>query len=157
MASHSPNASPSKREESSCCAEIAPLISATEPASIEASCLTAKRRTLGLILWVTMWLFMDQNILAPNLTDIAKDFNFTDKQRDVKLGGEISLSLFVVGAPVSLIVGYYADRVNRKRLYTVVVLLGEGSMILMLWVEAYWQLFTLRALTGIGDIILLLR
>jgi MFS family permease len=103
-----------------------------------------------LLLTITCFLFMDQNLMAPNLTDIAKDFNFTDQQRDAKLGGEISLSLFIVGAPVSLLVGSYADRVNRQKLYCAVVLIGELGCMGTFWVTAYWQLFVLRALTGIS-------
>lgn len=39
--------------------------------------------------------------VAPNLTAIADDFGFNAKQRDEKLGGEISLAFFVMGGPVS--------------------------------------------------------
>jgi MFS family permease len=109
-----------------------------------------RTRDMSLLMVITCFLFMDQNIMAPNLTDIARDFNFTDTQRDTKLGGEISLSLFLVGAPASLIVGYHADRVNRKNLYSAVVFSGAVSCLLTYFVEEYWQLFVLRALTGIA-------
>jgi MFS family permease len=115
------------------------------------SCCSTKRgMTMFLLLTITCFLFMDQNLMAPNLTDIAKDFNFTDHERDAKLGGEISLSLFIVGAPVSLVVGSYADRVNRQKLYSAVVLIGELGCMGTFWVTEYWQLFVLRALTGIS-------
>jgi len=67
---------------------------------------------------------MDQNLLAPNLTDVAQEFNFSDTERDTKLGGEISLSLFLVGAPAALVVGYWTDHVNRRNLYTAGVVLS---------------------------------
>ena len=106
--------------------------------------------TFGLLLATTYFLFADQNLMAPNLTDIARSFNMTDLERDTKLGGEISLSLFLVGAPVSLVVGFHADRVNRKKLYGTVVLLGETGCLLTAFVSKYWQLFVLRALTGVA-------
>ena len=34
-----------------------------------------------------------------------------------KLGGQIALALFLVGGPASLLVGYLADRINRRKLY----------------------------------------
>ena len=132
---------------------------------------------MALLLAITTFLFMDQNLMAPNLSDIAKAFDFTDKQRDTKLGGEISLSLFLVGAPVSLVVGFQAvhiththththtrthkhthtfffldpqDRVNRKKLYSAVVLIGEVGCLATYFVTKYWQLFVLRALTGVA-------
>jgi hypothetical protein len=45
--------------------------------------------------------------MAPNLSLIAKDFNMTNEERDTKLGGEVSLGFFIVGAPVCLLIGIY--------------------------------------------------
>jgi len=119
--------------------------------AVKVSCWKSERNvTMGLLLTITCFLFMDQNLMAPNLTDIARSFNMTDIQRDTKLGGEISLSLFLVGAPVSLVVGFHADRVNRKILYSTVVLFGETGCLLTAFVEEYWHLFVLRALTGVA-------
>jgi hypothetical protein len=100
-------------------------------------CTSAHNRTLALLLAITFFLFMDQNLMAPNLTDIARDFNFTNHERDTKLGGEISFSLFVVGTPVSLLVGRYADRVNRKSLLSLVVFLGEVGCLATWMVRKY--------------------
>ena len=50
-----------------------------------------------------------QNLMAPNLTAIAKDFGFNDEERDRKLGGEIALGFFILGAPVALLAGYLTD------------------------------------------------
>jgi hypothetical protein len=126
-----------------------PLISDASPPRCDRA-FPERTRTMALIMVVTCFLFMDQNLLAPHLTDVAREFNFTDTQRDTKLGGELSLSLFLVGGPAALFVGYWADRVNRRNLYTLVVLLGEAGCFLVLFVQSYWQLFVLRALTGIA-------
>eukprot|EP00976_Prorocentrum_cordatum_P087161 1186793-Prorocentrum_minimum.AAC.3 len=50
----------------------------------------------------TTFLFADQNLMAPNLTAIAEDFGFSEDERDSKLGGQIALGFFLVGAPVCL-------------------------------------------------------
>jgi hypothetical protein len=107
-------------------------------------------RDMSLLMIITFFLCMDQSILAPNLSDIARDFNMTDIEKDTKLGGELSLSFFIVAAPASLITGYYADRVNRKNLFTAIILFGEVGCLICYWVEEYWQLLVLRLMTGIA-------
>ena len=106
--------------------------------------------TTVLIGLVTACLFADQNLMAPNLTEIRLEFNMTKEEGDRKLGGEIALALFLVGGPASLLVGYLADRVNRRRLYAAVVLLGEFGCLLTIFVASFWHLFLLRAMTGIA-------
>jgi len=99
---------------------------------------------------INLFIFSDQNLMAPNLTQIANDFGFNAVERDVKLGGEISLMFWGLGALITLIIGYFADRVSRKMLFIAVVLIGGIPCILTGFAKSYEQLFWLRALTGIG-------
>ena len=48
--------------------------------------------TLALFAASILFLFADQNLLAPNLTAVARDFGFDDAQRDIKLGGQVCVS-----------------------------------------------------------------
>ena len=59
---------------------------------------------IGLLALINLLLFADQNLMAPNLTQIAHDFGLSDMERDVKLGGNISLVFFVLGAVVTLFI-----------------------------------------------------
>jgi len=43
--------------------------------------------------------------IAPNLTQIAREFNFTDVEKDRKLGGDLAIGFFVVGGIVAIVVG----------------------------------------------------
>lgn len=95
-------------------------------------------------------LYADQNLMAPNLTAIARDFGFSDEERDQKLGGEIALGFFILGAPIALGAGYLADLTTRKIVFVIVVFLGEIPALCTLFVTEYWQLFVLRCLTGIA-------
>lgn len=53
------------------------------------------RRFTTIILTATvLFLFSDQNLLAPNLSLIAEEFHFDAEQRDDKLGTIISIHLF---------------------------------------------------------------
>lgn len=85
--------------------------------------------TLLLYSLTTVLLFADQNLLAPNLTQAAEEFGFDDNERDKKLGGDIALAFFVLGAPASFFVGCAADSnsIRRSFLFGLVVLVGEVS------------------------------
>lgn len=96
------------------------------------------------------FLYADQNLLAPNLSAIADDFGFSDSERDRLLGGYIAVGFFVVGAPIALLVGYFADFCNRALLFSIVVVFGETAGLATYWVQTYEQLFVCRVLTGIS-------
>ncbi len=112
----------------------------------------AGREVWGIVLLalINLLLFADQNLMAPNLTQIARDLGLSDLERDVKLGGDISLVFFVLGGAVTLVIGYLTDRLSRKKLFTLVVLIGALPCFLTGFARNYAQLFWLRALTGIG-------
>lgn len=106
--------------------------------------------SLSLLAFTVMWLFADQNLMAPNLTAIAKSFGMTDEQRDQKLGGEVSLAFFLVGGAVSLVIGQLSDSCHRINMFVITVWLGSLPCLLTLWVTAFWQFLFLRMLTGIS-------
>ena len=103
-----------------------------------------------LLSFINLFLFADQNLMAPNLTQIARDFGFSDVERDIKLGGNISLVFWVLGGVISLSIGYLTDLVSRRKLLLGVILIGEIPCLLTGFAETYSQLFWFRALTGIG-------
>ena len=96
------------------------------------------------------FLFADTQLMAPNLTAIGEDFGFTPQERDEKLGGAISVAFFLLGAPVALLIGWFADSLPRKNLFCLVLFLGQLPALATLWVTEYWQLFATRTLTGIA-------
>ena len=106
--------------------------------------------SLTLLFVMSFFMFADQNLMGPNLTQIANDFGFTELERDVKLGGEISLVFWLIGGFVTLFFGYFTDTMSRKKLLIVCILIGEIPCLLTGFVDTYNQFFWLRALTGIG-------
>ncbi|MCG8417123.1 MAG: MFS transporter [Proteobacteria bacterium] len=107
-------------------------------------------RAVWLLGLIALFLFADQNLMAPNLTQIADEFGFSAEQRDVKLGGHISLSFWLFGGVIALFIGYLTDRMGRRWLFGAVVLIGEIPCLLTGFAQTYEQLFWLRAATGIG-------
>jgi len=105
---------------------------------------------VALLTVTSAFLYADQNLLSPNLSAVAEEFGFDDREKDLYLGGYLQLAFFVVGAPASLIIGWLADKTPRVRLLAVVVAVGEAPCLGTFWVETYWQLFATRALTGVA-------
>jgi len=89
-------------------------------------------------------------LMAPNLSQIAACFKFDDAERDAKLGGQLSVAFFLLGLPATLIIGLLCDVVQRKQVLVATLLLGQGPCLLTIFVTQFWQLFVLRALTGIA-------
>jgi hypothetical protein len=97
---------------------------------------------------ITILLFADQNLMAPNLTAIAKDFGFDEQERDQKLGGDIALGFWLLGAPAAVVIGCLADTYNRAILFAVTAAIGEGACLATYFAQTYTQLYICRALTG---------
>lgn len=110
----------------------------------------SREYTVALICFTVVFLFADQNLLAPNLSLIAREFHFSNAQRDDLLGAKIALGFFVIGGVVSLVVGYLTDSVCRIPLFSFIVLLGEMACLLTNWTKTYLQLYICRVLTGIS-------
>jgi len=106
--------------------------------------------TMTLLGLACLFLFADQNLMAPNLTAIATEFGFDAVERDVKLGGDIALIFWMLGGAVALAVGVLTDRLPRKPLFVAILVVGEIPCFLTGFAETYEQLYWLRALTGIG-------
>ena len=106
--------------------------------------------TLFLYSITTVLLFADQNLLAPNLSAAAEEFGFDNDERDKKLGGDIALAFFLLGAPASFLVGCAADSdyVPRSFLFGLTVLIGEGACFFTYFTTTYTGLYVTRALTG---------
>lgn len=109
---------------------------------------------LFLFFLINLFLFADQNLLAPNLTTIADEYNWDEDKRDKYLGGYISIGFFAVGGIVSTVIGYLADTVNRKWVFVVTVSIGEISCAATYFVATgtdynFWTgLWIARAITG---------
>ncbi|TGK05007.1 MFS transporter [Leptospira semungkisensis] len=104
-----------------------------------------------MIMGMAFFLFADQNLIAPNLRNIASSFGITEqKEIDWKLGGLIPICFFVLGGFVSVYMGYLTQRFSRKPLVIGTVLLGEIPCLLSGFARTYDEFLILRTLTGFG-------
>jgi predicted MFS family arabinose efflux permease len=104
-----------------------------------------KNLTLALISLSMLVLNSDTNVMAPNLVRIEADFGVTDASIGVMM-----LLFTIVGAVVSLLWGYFADKASRKLLLVLAVLIGEVPCALTALAPSYAVFYALRILSGIG-------
>mmetsp|Transcript_23667 Transcript_23667/g.35206 ORF Transcript_23667/g.35206 Transcript_23667/m.35206 type:complete len:1045 (+) Transcript_23667:220-3354(+) len=90
-----------------------------------------------------------QNLMAPNLTQMAEYFHFTPDQRDLYLGANIALATGVLSLPVSAMLGFLADMVgSRIKLFAGTVCCGGISAILTGLSVTYTQVYFARFCCG---------
>jgi predicted MFS family arabinose efflux permease len=104
-----------------------------------------KYLTLGIIALMMVILNSEANVMGPNLERIEREFGVTDSNI-----GFMMLLFTVVGAVVSLLWGYFADKASRKLLFLLSILIGEIPCALTAFAQDYPTFFTLRILSGIG-------
>ena len=98
---------------------------------------------------ISFFMFADQNLMGPNLTLIATEFDILE-YKDQYLGGFIPLFFWIFGGLITLIIGYYTDIKSRKNLFCIIIFLGEIPCLLSGFASNYTEFFILRVLTGIG-------
>jgi MFS family permease len=101
--------------------------------------------TFAMLLFVTVILQADQNVLSPNIQAIEQEFGITDYEM-----GIIGSAFTLVAAVVTLAWGYLSDKYSRRWLLIGAVLLGEIPCFLTAFAQNYQQLLFLRVLSGIG-------
>lgn len=104
--------------------------------------------TLAILVLMSVFLFADQNAINPIVNDLVNEYGVNEAKI-----GFVGSAFTLIGAIISLIFGYLADRHSRKKLLIFVVLIGEIPCFLTgfrLFTNTYEQLLLLRILTGLG-------
>jgi MFS family permease len=104
--------------------------------------------TLSLLVILSIFLYADQRIMTAILPELQVEYGI-----DVKIMGLIGSVFTLVGAAVSLLFGFFTDKVSRKALLVATILIGEIPCLLTgipFFTGELWQFVLLRVLTGIG-------
>jgi predicted MFS family arabinose efflux permease len=104
-----------------------------------------KQILLALMVLVMIILNADGNVMAPTLVTIEAEFGVSDAQVGQMMG-----MFTIVGAIVSLLWGYFADKASRKLLFVLAVAIGEIPCLLSAFARSWTSFYVLRMLTGIG-------
>lgn len=89
---------------------------------------------------------MDRQVFPVLLPDIRSDFGFTLGQ------GGLLATIFTLGIGVAgLPSGYLLDRMSRRAVMAVGILIFSGFTVLTAVALGYWDMFVYRALSGVGE------
>ncbi|HPE69327.1 MAG TPA: MFS transporter [Thermotogota bacterium] len=105
----------------------------------------SRKGTLVLLTVLLVFLNADQMVMSPNIGAIEQEFGIGDGHI-----GMVASVFTILGAAISLLWGYWADRFSRKRLLVFSILVGEIPCLMSAFSGSFAQLFLWRALTGIG-------
>lgn len=104
-----------------------------------------------LLYLAVLLIYSDTDLLAPNLSDCAASFHFSELEKDEKLGGGLSMGVFLVGAPAAFSLGCLADGfVSRTKLLIIILVIGGTGCLLSAVAPNYECLFAARSLTGVS-------
>jgi len=105
----------------------------------------AQSLLLGLA-FMAVWL--PNNVMAPNLTQMSDFFEMNEIERDLYLGSYCALAVGVFSLPISGLIGFMADFYSRKRLFVACVVFGALSSAWTGWSRNFWSLFFARLFSG---------
>jgi MFS family permease len=106
--------------------------------------------TFILLQLITLFVFCQQTLDAPNLTQIGTGLGLSGTLIDEVIGGKAFMWQMVVISAALIIFGYLADLTNRKALLAVSLLLAGASYLLASYAQTPGQFILLRSLGGIG-------
>jgi MFS family permease len=105
-------------------------------------------RPLAVLCLVGLVDAVDRGVLPAVIEPVQRDLGFNDFQ-----GGLLYTALIVAALLVAVPGGLLADRTDRRRLMAGVLVLWSLATGLAGAVQAFWQLFAVRAALGVGDAI----
>lgn len=108
----------------------------------------------NLSVWLTLvalgFMYSVHNLIAPNMTAIAKLFHFNNYERDAYIGGELTLFFYFPGVFGALLAGVLSGILNRSMLIASLAIITSVACLLTARVGTFGELAWARALTGFG-------
>lgn len=96
------------------------------------------------------FMYSVHNLIAPNMTAIAKLFHFNDYERDAYIGGELTLFFYFPGVFGALLAGVLSGILDRRLLLAALAILTSVACLLTARVGTFGELAWARAMTGFG-------
>mmetsp|Transcript_41227 Transcript_41227/g.89875 ORF Transcript_41227/g.89875 Transcript_41227/m.89875 type:complete len:524 (+) Transcript_41227:228-1799(+) len=109
-----------------------------------------KNHSMAVTLVALGFVYSVHNVIAPNLTAIAKNFKFNDFERDEYIGGELTLFFYMPGIFVAILFGMLSAFMSRRLLFTVVIAITATACFSTTFVSNFTQLAVTRTITGFG-------
>lgn len=110
----------------------------------------SQRYSVWLMLVALGFMYSVHNLIAPNMTAIAKLFHFNNYERDAYIGGELTLFFYFPGVFGALLAGVLSGILDRRLLLSTLAVLTSIACLLTARVGTFGELAWARALTGFG-------
>lgn len=109
-----------------------------------------QRASIALVLATLGFMYSVHNLIAPNMTALAKSFHFNNWERDTYIGGELTFFFYVPGVLGALLAGLLCGVLDRKLILAVLAALTSIACLLTACVGTFRELVWTRAMTGFG-------
>jgi len=106
--------------------------------------------SIAVVLIALGFMYSVHNLIAPNMTAIAKLFHFDAYERDAYIGGELTLFFYFPGVIGALLAGLLSGMMERRILLAALALITSVSCLLTTCVHTFGELVWARAVTGLG-------
>ncbi len=113
--------------------------------------MAVKKFMIIFFITMLMMLYADQNLIAPMLRTLRSEGIIIGGEEDwYYYAGLLGTIPVLSGIITTFVWGYLADKLSRRLLFAVAVLVGEIPCFLTAFANDYYQMLVLRALTGVG-------
>lgn len=115
----------------------------------------SRRLVIILIVMSLMMLWADQNLIPPMLVKLEKEGMIPGVENSATgeyliYEGLLGTVPIIAGIATTFVWGYLADKISRRKLFALAVLVGEVPCFLTGFARNYWEMLLLRTFTGIG-------
>jgi len=110
----------------------------------------SQKYSCAIVLLALGFMYSVHNLIAPNMTLIAKSFHFNNYERDAYIGGELTMFFYFPGVIGALIAGLLSGMFDRRLLMMALALMTSMACLLTARVGTFGQLAWARAITGFG-------
>mmetsp|Transcript_27083 Transcript_27083/g.50902 ORF Transcript_27083/g.50902 Transcript_27083/m.50902 type:complete len:577 (-) Transcript_27083:38-1768(-) len=109
---------------------------------------SVQRFSIGLMLVALCFMYSVHNLIAPNMTAVARLFHFNNYERDAYIGGELTLGFYFSGVFGALVAGVLSGILNRQQLLAVLAVSTSVACLSTARTQTFRQLAWARAMTG---------
>eukprot|EP00928_Gymnodinium_smaydae_P017723 TRINITY_DN16777_c0_g2_i1.p1 TRINITY_DN16777_c0_g2~~TRINITY_DN16777_c0_g2_i1.p1 ORF type:complete len:623 (-),score=95.89 TRINITY_DN16777_c0_g2_i1:38-1906(-) len=106
--------------------------------------------TIMIVLVALGFMYSVHNLIAPNMTAIAKLFHFNNYERDAYIGGELTLLFYMPGIFGALLAGVLSGLLERRLLLAVLAVVTSATCLLTARVASFGGLAWARATAGMA-------
>jgi MFS family permease len=110
----------------------------------------SQQMSVAIVLIALCFMYSVHNLIAPNMTAMAKVFHFNAWERDTYIGGELTMSFYFPGVFGALLAGVLSGFMERRSLLAFLALLTAFACFCTGRVGTFRQLVWARAITGFG-------